>query len=53
MLRNVTRFLDDESGSTSIEYAVIAGFLSIAIVTAVSDLGGRVVEFFTAVKESF
>jgi pilus assembly protein Flp/PilA len=33
------RFVKDELAATAIEYALIAGFLSIAIVTAVGALG--------------
>jgi pilus assembly protein Flp/PilA len=33
------RFLNDERGATSIEYAIIAGMLSIAIVVAVNAIG--------------
>ena len=42
MLQTAIRFIEDENGATAIEYAVIAGFLSIAIVTAVSELGTKV-----------
>jgi pilus assembly protein Flp/PilA len=33
------RFLQDQSGSTAIEYAAIAAFLSIVIVTVVTGIG--------------
>lgn len=49
----LARFWRDETGATAIEYAVIAGFLSIAITVAVSDLGGTVADMFTSVEESF
>ena len=35
-------FLSNERGTTAIEYAVIAGFLSIFIITAVDLLGQNV-----------
>jgi Flp pilus assembly pilin Flp len=35
-------FLRDQRGTTAIEYAVIAGFLSIFIITAVDLLGQNV-----------
>jgi Flp pilus assembly pilin Flp len=39
--------VDDRGGATAIEYAMIAGFLSILIVTAVDLLGQNVkTEFF-------
>ena len=33
------RFAKDESGATAIEYAIIAGMLSIVIVAAVQGIG--------------
>jgi pilus assembly protein Flp/PilA len=39
MTRFVSRFLQDQSGATTIEYAAIAGFLSIVIVTVVAGTG--------------
>ena len=44
------RFLKDDSGATAIEYAIIAGTLSIAIVTAVSTLGSTLNTTFTSVQ---
>ena len=39
MSKLVGRFLKDNSGATSIEYALIAGGISIVIVAAVNSLG--------------
>jgi len=39
MRRLIWKFLDDQSGATAIEYALIAGFLSIVIVVAVNGIG--------------
>jgi pilus assembly protein Flp/PilA len=36
----LARFLRDESGSTAIEYTVIAAGIAIAILTALNALGG-------------
>jgi pilus assembly protein Flp/PilA len=36
---SVFRFRKDESGATAIEYALIAGFVSIVIVAAVQAIG--------------
>ncbi len=47
MLRD---FLADESGATAIEYALIAGGVSIVIVTAVSALGTSLNTIFTSVS---
>ncbi len=35
----VTRFIEDESGATAIEYGLIAAGISVAIITAVNTLG--------------
>ncbi len=47
MLRD---FLADESGATAIEYALIAGGVSIVIVTAVNALGTSLNTIFTSVS---
>ena len=44
------RFIRDEGGATAIEYALIAGFLSIAIVTVVGALGSNLNGTFTTVS---
>jgi pilus assembly protein Flp/PilA len=36
---SITRFLQDESAATAIEYALIAGTISIAILAAVDKIG--------------
>jgi len=33
------KFLSDESGATAIEYGILAGGISIVIITAVNSLG--------------
>jgi pilus assembly protein Flp/PilA len=50
MQRLVSRFLDDESGATAIEYAVIAAGISIVIVTVVNGIGTEVKVPFAAVS---
>jgi pilus assembly protein Flp/PilA len=44
----VRSFAQDACGATAIEYAMIAGLISIAIVTAVSQIGSQLVSFFNA-----
>jgi pilus assembly protein Flp/PilA len=46
----IHRFLRDDSGATSIEYAAIASLLSIAIVTAVAGLGSKLKGTYTGVS---
>ena len=43
------KFRYDEAGATAIEYALIAGLLSIAIVAAVQTIGTNLVTRFTTV----
>jgi pilus assembly protein Flp/PilA len=40
------KFLRDESGATAIEYSLIAGFIALAIITAVGQTGQRLVALF-------
>jgi pilus assembly protein Flp/PilA len=44
--RRLLSFARDESGATAIEYALIASGVSVAIVTALSSLGGKIMEVF-------
>jgi pilus assembly protein Flp/PilA len=53
MTRFVHRFLQDQSAATTIEYAVIAGFLSIAVVTVVAGLGSNLKAKFASVQTAF
>ena len=54
MRRLLARFIDDECGATAIEYALIAGGISIVIVTAVNGVGtalsAKFVEVGTSIK---
>jgi len=52
MRRLIWKFLADQSGATAIEYAIIAGFLSIVIVTAVNGIGTTLNGSFTSVNSS-
>ena len=40
-MRMILAFLKAESGATSIEYAMIAGFISIAIVAGATAIGTK------------
>jgi pilus assembly protein Flp/PilA len=50
MRRLFKNFLNDESGATSIEYAVIACGISIAIVAVVNNIGTAVSTRFDGVS---
>jgi len=53
MRASIARFVKDEAGATAIEYAVIAGGISIAIVTVVGAIGTSLTAMFTAVNDGF
>jgi pilus assembly protein Flp/PilA len=42
------KFLRDESAATAIEYSLIAGFIALAIITAVGMTGQRLVALFAS-----
>jgi len=48
----LAKFLHDQSAATSIEYALIASVVSIAIVTAVGTIGTQLNAKFTSVSSS-
>jgi len=45
-------FLDDNSGATAIEYALLASLLAVFIVTAVANVGSKVSSVFSEVGNS-
>ncbi len=52
-MRVVLRFLADEAATTAIEYALIAGGISVAIVAVVSGLGSVINAQYSSVSTSF
>jgi pilus assembly protein Flp/PilA len=50
MRRLLMRFLTDEGGATAIEYAIIAGGISIVIVVAVNSIGSSLNTTFTSIS---
>jgi pilus assembly protein Flp/PilA len=53
-LRNLAvKLLADQSGATSIEYAIMAAGIAVAIVTAVQAVGTQVNALFTSVQTAF
>ncbi len=53
MSKETRGFLRNERGATAIEYALIAGFLSIAIAVVVGNLGSSLTELLTGVMDGF
>ncbi|MEP6343872.1 MAG: Flp family type IVb pilin [Maricaulaceae bacterium] len=46
----VTRFIEDESGATAIEYGLIAALISVALIAGASALGNGINNKFTQVS---
>lgn len=49
----IRRFGRDRSGTTAIEYALIASLIAIVIVTAVGALGTQLNALFVSVQNAF
>ena len=43
----IARFAKDQSGATAIEYGLIAGLISVVILTALTTIGSRINVKFT------
>ena len=52
MRRLISKFLNDESGATAIEYCLLAAGLSIVIVAAVNGIGSNLNGKFTSINTS-
>jgi pilus assembly protein Flp/PilA len=48
----VSRFVRDESGVTAIEYGLIAGLISVVIITAATAVGTQLAAVFTGIAGS-
>jgi pilus assembly protein Flp/PilA len=46
MRKRIAAFLADEGGATAIEYGLIAAGISVAIITTVNSLGGKLTTTF-------
>ena len=45
----VKRFVQDKSGSTAIEYALLASFMAVFIIAALQNLGNKLSQEFSEV----
>jgi pilus assembly protein Flp/PilA len=52
-LKQILRVLNNRSGATAIEYALIAGLICLAIVAAVTTLGDSTAGAFVAANRGF
>ena len=50
MSKFLTRFAQDESGATAIEYGLIAALISITIIAAAQSIGGSIKAKFEKVN---
>ena len=50
MSKFVTRFMNDESGATAIEYGLIVALIAVVIITAVSTLGSKLNTAFGSIN---
>lgn len=51
MTKFITKFVNDESGATAIEYGLIAALIAVVIISAVTLLGTTIRDKFTAVTD--
>jgi pilus assembly protein Flp/PilA len=49
-MKNLVRFLKDDSGATAIEYGLIAAGISVAIIAVVNGLGSTLNTKFTSIS---
>lgn len=50
MTNFVSRFMNDESGATAIEYGLIVALIAVVIITAVSAIGGKLKTAFETIE---
>ncbi len=53
MIKTLVGFVNDEEGATAIEYALIAGLISMGIIVGAGLLGTALGTFFTSVSGMF
>jgi pilus assembly protein Flp/PilA len=51
MLQHISNFCRDEEGTTAIEYSLIAALVSVAAITALTQLGTNLNAMFTSVAD--
>ncbi len=49
----VRRLVNEESGATAVEYAIMAGFIAAVIVAAVRTLGANLIPIFNNMNAGF
>jgi pilus assembly protein Flp/PilA len=51
-MKNLLKFVKDESGATAIEYGLIAAGISVAIIAVVQGLGSKLNTTFSTVSSA-
>ena len=52
MLKQIQRFLKNESGAAAIEYGLLSSGISVVIIPAVKSVGQQLVHVFTAISNA-
>ena len=52
MTKFISRFANDESGATAIEYGLIASLIAVAIITAAGALGTQISDTFANITNA-
>lgn len=50
MISKLTKFLNDDSGATAIEYGLIASLIAVVIIGAVTSVGSHLTNTFNEVS---
>ncbi len=50
MFKLIVRLMEDKSGATAIEYGLIVALIAVAIIAAVTTLGGHLNNAFTGIN---
>ena len=53
MLEKIKNFVKEEEGASMVEYAVLIGIITAAVIGVIALIGGHVLQAFTAVEEAF
>jgi pilus assembly protein Flp/PilA len=52
MLKQMRRFLKDQSGAAAIEYGLLASGISVAVIPSVNNVGSKLVTVFTTLQNA-
>lgn len=51
-MNSLSRFWNEQSGATAIEYGLIAGLIAVVIITSVTAIGTKLSAKFTTISNS-